>query len=136
LNTEFRKRTEESSMQPISVVIVYNTVFTWDTKTHKTMLEPIVEMYGCQTWSVTDGITYLNSWERNTLRKVCGPVTEWEVWKMRTNPELKELYKTSDLAANIRRMLMWFRYVITMEQSRRLRNLSNQATRMKENVQP
>jgi hypothetical protein len=28
LNTEFRKRTEESSMQPISVVIVYNTVFT------------------------------------------------------------------------------------------------------------
>jgi hypothetical protein len=37
---------------------------------------------------------------------------------MRTNPELKELYKTSDLAANIRRTLMLFWYVITMEQSK------------------
>jgi hypothetical protein len=28
LNAEFRKRIEESSMQPISVVIVYNMTFT------------------------------------------------------------------------------------------------------------
>jgi hypothetical protein len=46
-----------SSLQPISVVIVYNIVFTWDIETHKTVSEPTVAMYGCQTWSVTDRIT-------------------------------------------------------------------------------
>jgi hypothetical protein len=57
LNVEVRKGTEESSMQPFSVVIVYNIIFTRDIRTHKTMLEPTVTMYGCQTWSVTDRIT-------------------------------------------------------------------------------
>jgi hypothetical protein len=49
LNAEFRKRIEELSMQPISVVIVYNIIFTLGTKTHKTMLEPTAAMYGCHT---------------------------------------------------------------------------------------
>jgi hypothetical protein len=44
-------------LKPISVAIVYNIILKWDTKTYKTMLEPIVVMYECQTWDMTDRIT-------------------------------------------------------------------------------
>jgi hypothetical protein len=30
------------------LVLIYNTIFTHDTKRYKTMLEPTVAMYGCQ----------------------------------------------------------------------------------------
>jgi hypothetical protein len=47
-----RKRIEQSLLQPISVIIVYNIIFTWNTKTHETMLEPTAATYGCQTWNM------------------------------------------------------------------------------------
>jgi hypothetical protein len=37
------------------------------------------------------------------LRDVYGPVTEQELWRIRDNQEFKELYKISDLAADIKR---------------------------------
>jgi hypothetical protein len=47
INEEFMKRTEESLVLQISVVIVYNIIFTQP-------LESTATMCGCQTWSMTD----------------------------------------------------------------------------------
>jgi hypothetical protein len=50
----------------------------------------------------------LNTWERNILRVMYGPVTGQVVWGIRTNQELKELCKTPDLIVDIeRRRLAW-----------------------------
>jgi hypothetical protein len=35
----------------------------------------------------------LDAWGREFLKEVCGPVTEQGVWRIKTNQELKELYK-------------------------------------------
>jgi hypothetical protein len=39
----------------------------------------------------------LNVWERKFLRKVYGLVIEDGVWRIESNQELEEFYKTSDL---------------------------------------
>jgi hypothetical protein len=44
----------------------------------------------------------LNMRERK-LEKLYGAVDEQELWKIRTNYELHELYKVPDLAADIRK---------------------------------
>jgi hypothetical protein len=61
-------------------------------------------MYGCGTWSMTarDTVT-LNTSERKISRKEYGPVTVKRFWRKRTNQDLKELYTTLDLVADIKR---------------------------------
>jgi hypothetical protein len=61
-------------------------------------------MYGCETWSMTErDKVMLNTLERKILRKEYGPVTLKRSWRERNDQELKELYKTLDLIAHIRR---------------------------------
>jgi hypothetical protein len=63
--------------------------------------------------------TRLNMWERKILRKVYGPVTEREVWRIRRNEELRELYKAPDLVADINRKRQeWLGHVTRMDQRR------------------
>lgn len=45
----------------------------------------------------------LSIWKRKIPRKVYGPVTEQEVWRIRTNQKMRELHKTPDLVAGIER---------------------------------
>jgi hypothetical protein len=45
----------------------------------------------------------LNALEKKISRKEYGPVTVKRFWRKRTNQELKELYKTLDLLADIKR---------------------------------
>jgi hypothetical protein len=88
-------------------------------KIYKTILKPIV-IFGCEAWSMTEKVkTRLNMWERKILRKVYGPVTEQGVWIIRTNEELRELYKARDLVVDIKRKrLEWLGHVIRMDQRR------------------
>jgi hypothetical protein len=44
----------------------------------------------------------LNTWERKILRWIYGPVVEQGMWRIRTNQELRELYKDLDIAADIK----------------------------------
>jgi hypothetical protein len=75
-------------------------------------------LFGCEAWSMTEkGKTRLNMWERKILRKVHGPVTEQEVWRIKRNEELRELYKAPDLVVDIKRkQLEWLGHVIRMDQ--------------------
>jgi hypothetical protein len=58
----------------------------------KTILKLIV--IGCEAWPMTENDkTKLNMWERKILRKVCRPVMEQAVWRIRRSEELRELYK-------------------------------------------
>jgi hypothetical protein len=41
----------------------------------------------------------LSAWERKVSGKVCEPVTERVVLRIRTDKELREMYKTSDLVS-------------------------------------
>jgi len=45
----------------------------------------------------------LNTWEREMFRKIYGPVVEQGIWRIRTNHELRELYKDLDIVVNIKR---------------------------------
>jgi hypothetical protein len=51
----------------------------------------------------------------NILRKLYGPITERGVWGIPTNQELKELYTTPDLVADIKRRM---RHVIRVVPTR------------------
>jgi hypothetical protein len=67
---------------------------------YETALKPVVT-YACEI-SSTNKVT-LHMWERKILRKVYGPVLKQGLCRSRMNKEQKELYKTPDLVAGIKR---------------------------------
>ncbi|PSN54726.1 hypothetical protein C0J52_04860 [Blattella germanica] len=83
-------------------------------KTYKTI-------FGYETWTLSeiDKCT-LNTWKI----KIFGAVQERGVWRIRTNQELKELYKTTDLVGDIRRKrLEWDGHVLRIVQERAARTI-------------
>jgi hypothetical protein len=44
----------------------------------------------------------LNTWEREIIMKIYGPVVEQGIWRIRTNQELRDLYKDLDLVVKIK----------------------------------
>ncbi|PSN44811.1 hypothetical protein C0J52_25712, partial [Blattella germanica] len=66
----------------------------------------------------------LNTWERKILRKTYGAVQERNVWRIRTNKKLKELFKNTDLIRDIKRTRIdWVGHVLGMDQQRDSRNI-------------
>jgi hypothetical protein len=60
-------------------------------KTHKTM-EKVVIMHGNERWAMSEmNMKSLVTWEWKILRKIFGPVVEQGMWRIRINPELREL---------------------------------------------
>ena len=45
----------------------------------------------------------MSTWERKILSRTGGPVAEQGIWRIRTDQELRELYKDLDIAAGIKR---------------------------------
>ena len=57
---------------------------------------------GNETWSVNViDMKRLGTWDRKILRKVHGPAVQQGMWKIRTNQELRELYKNLDIITYI-----------------------------------
>jgi hypothetical protein len=55
--------------------------------------------------------------ERKILRSVYGPVVEQGMWRIRTNRELRELYKDLDTVADIKKKRLESNgYVLRMDQ--------------------
>jgi hypothetical protein len=60
-------------------------------------------MYGCETWSTAEkNRGMLNNWERRIF-KIYGPITDPGISGSRTNYKLRQLYKSGDLVADIKK---------------------------------
>ena len=86
---------------------------------YKTIVRPIV-MYGSETWTTTDKQeNKLNAYERKMLRKICGPIKENDVWRIRMNRELGELFGDETIVGAIKAArLRWAGHPIRMDDSR------------------
>jgi len=57
-------------------------------------------VFGSETWTVGGmDVKRLGACER----KICGPVVEQGMWRIKTDQELRELYKYLDIVADIKR---------------------------------
>jgi hypothetical protein len=62
----------------------------------------------------------ISTWERKVLRKIFGPVNERNVWRIRSNQELRCMYQDLDLVATIiKSRLKWLVHVHRMSSQRR-----------------
>jgi hypothetical protein len=58
----------------------------------------------------------LLTWERKILRKIYGPTKENGLWRMKTNAELRNKYKTEDIVNVIKtKRLEWVGHVVRMD---------------------
>jgi hypothetical protein len=75
-------------------------------RTYKTIIRPII-LYGSETWTITGEMaSTLMTWERTILRKICGLKCEQGVWRIRSNLEIQNMYKSPDIVteAKVRRL--------------------------------
>jgi hypothetical protein len=72
--------------------------------------------YGCEAWTLTArAAETLDVFERKVLRRICGPVKEGDVWRIRTNEELHSIYQAPSISTHIRLMrLRWAGHVQRM----------------------
>jgi hypothetical protein len=83
---------------------------------YKTIIRPVV-LHGSETWAITGKMaSSLMTCERNILRKVYGPKCEQGVWRIRTNLELQNVYRSPHIVTEIKvRRLEWLGHIIRMD---------------------
>jgi hypothetical protein len=88
-------------------------------KINKRMVQPAV-VCGSGTLAVAEvDMKTLSTLERKILRKMCGPVAEQEMWRVRTIQELEDLYKDMGIAADIKKnTFKWIGNIVRMDQGR------------------
>ena len=66
------------------------------------MVKPAV-VFGSETWAVAEEVDMnrLSAWDRVILRRVHGPVVQQGIWRVKTDWELRELYKDLDIVSDI-----------------------------------
>jgi len=65
-----------------------------------------------------------STWERKILRRMYGPVVEQGICRIRTNEELRALYKDLDIAADIKKKILeWIGHVVRMDQGRTVKKV-------------
>jgi hypothetical protein len=64
------------------------------------------------------------TWERKILRKIYVPTKENGQWRIKTNAEFINKYKSQDIITAIKiRKLEWLRYVIRMDETRSVKKI-------------
>ena len=77
-------------------------------------------MYSSQTWTVTtkDG-NNICLFERQTLRKIFGPVNIDSIWRIRNNMEIDKLIEGADIVRFIKaQRIKWLGHIQKMDQAR------------------
>jgi hypothetical protein len=70
-------------------------------KIYKAMVKPVV-VFGSETWAMTvTGVKTLRTWERK-ISRIHRPSVQQVIWRIRTNWELKQLYKDLDMVADMK----------------------------------
>ena len=63
-------------------------------------------------------------WERKVLRKIYGPTKENGQWRIKTNEELRNKYKSQDIVTVIKiRRLEWLGHVSRMNETRSVKKI-------------
>jgi hypothetical protein len=71
-------------------------------RTYKTAIRPII-LHGSETWTIIGKMaSTLMTWERKILRKIYGPRCEQGVWRIRSNLEIQNMYKSPDIVIEIK----------------------------------
>jgi hypothetical protein len=85
----------------------------------KKVIKPVVT-YANETWVLTKkDEALISTCERKVLRKIFGPVNERNVWRIRSNQELRCMYQDLDLVTTIRKSrLKWLGHVHRMSSQR------------------
>ncbi|RZF38840.1 hypothetical protein LSTR_LSTR013781 [Laodelphax striatellus] len=91
---------------------------------YNTIIKPVC-VYGAETWVLTKkDEDLLNTWERKILRRIYGPVNIDGEWRIRTNQELRDLYKKSQIVDDIKiRRLSWLGHVERMSDMRAVKRV-------------
>jgi hypothetical protein len=93
-------------------------------RTFKTIIRPII-FYGSETWTITGKmVSTLMTLEIKILREICGPKSEQGVWRIRSNIEIQNMYKSPYIVREIKvRRLEWSGYVVRVEDSRQTKTV-------------
>ena len=91
---------------------------------YKAMQKPAA-VCGSETWAVAEvDMNRLGAWNRKILRRLHGSVVEHGIWRIKTDQELRELYKDLDIVAGIReKRLEWIGHVVGIDQGRRVKKI-------------
>jgi hypothetical protein len=66
----------------------------------------------------------LRVWERKILRKVYGPKRDTTGWRIRTNKEPQDHYRSADIVTSIKvRRLKWAGHVVRMDDERMMKRV-------------
>ena len=84
---------------------------------YKTLIKPVLT-YASETWPLGEKDKLrLAAFERKILRRIYGPKKDGEVWRIRYNQELYQLYKTPDIIQTIKiARLRWLGHVKRMNE--------------------
>ena len=93
-------------------------------KIYRTMIRPLVT-YSSETWTLTaKDENNLRIFERQTLRKIFGPVNIDNIWKTRNNMEIDKLIEGADIVRFIKaQRIKWLGHIQRMDQARPTRKL-------------
>jgi hypothetical protein len=70
-------------------------------------------------------INRMNTWERKIFSRTRGPVAEQGIWRIKTNQELRELYKDLDIVTGIKKnKLEWIGHAVRMDQGKTVKKIS------------
>jgi len=87
-------------------------------------VKPVI-VFGSETGAVNEmHLNRLSKLEREILSRTGGPVAEQGIWKIRTNQELRELYKDLDSVAGIKKKkLEWIGQAVRIDQGRTVKKI-------------
>jgi hypothetical protein len=99
---------------------------TQSAQLYRIVIRPIVT-YASETWVLKGAIIQkLLVFERKILRRIFGPTSENQIWRIKTNEELDKLIKHKNIINHIKtQRLSWFGHVQRMPDTRTVTKIFN-----------
>jgi hypothetical protein len=93
-------------------------------KIYRTIIRPKV-MYSCEGWTMSKHMKEaLRVWEREILRKAYGLKRDTNGWRICTNKELQDQYRSADIVTSIKvRRLEWSGHVVRIDDERMVKRV-------------
>ena len=91
---------------------------------YKTMIRLVV-IYGSETWTLTKSDeNLLRTFERKILRKICEPIQEGDIWRIRNCEEMNRSINGEDIVKFVQaQRIRWLGHVKRMEEGAMARKM-------------